>query len=374
MADAVTSTHGGTAGEARRSAAATAPPRRDLIREVDCVPDATWDAIVGSFDDPHYEQTACFAGGHRKSRDSHLLLRAGDLPVAGARVTILTLPPIRAGLAFLRFGPFWRRRDREPDVNIYRSVMTALVDEYCVRRGHCLTVMPSPNPDFYRLECAVLAESGFKVRRKIADPNRFLVDLSLDEDTQLRSLDQKWRYNLRQAQNNGFDIRLCESADDVAAFQSLHARMVARKNFSDTGPVHLLGELRASLPEALRPRLVLAYHDGQPIAGAAVGIYGDTAYYIFGATADAALPLKAGYALHWWIVCWLCRQDVRWYDLGGEADQQGLRQFKKGLVGKRGVTVVMDGEYDRWTHLSGRVAADLIFTLREARRTIRNWR
>lgn len=65
---------------------------------------------------------------------------------------------------------------------------------------------------------------------------------------------------------------------------------------------------------------------------------------------------------------------TRWYDLGGEAGERGLRQFKKGFVGKRGAIVVMHGEYDRWTYLPGRVATDLIFGLRGAQRVIREWR
>ena len=34
---------------------------------------------------------------------------------------------------------------------------------------------------------------------------------------------------------------------------------------------------------------------------------------------------------------------MRWYDLGGEVGDEGLRRFKKGLVGKRGAVVVTCG-------------------------------
>jgi lipid II:glycine glycyltransferase (peptidoglycan interpeptide bridge formation enzyme) len=259
-------------------------------------------------------------------------------------------------------------------MNVYRAAIAALIDEYCVRRGHCLTVIPRANPDFYQHECDVLTECGFSIRRKNPDPNRYLVDLSLDEDTLMRSLDQKWRYNLRQALANNFDIRFCESDDDIQTFQSLYAAMVARKNFSSTPPDHLIGRRNASFAPELRPRLVLAFHEGQPVVGATVSIFGDTAYYTFGASSAASLSLRGGYALQWWIAQWLREQGVRWYDLGGEAGEHGLRQFKKGFVGKRGAVVEMYGEYDRWTHVSGRIATDVIYGLRAAQRTIRQWR
>ncbi len=48
--------------------------------------------------------------------------------------------------------------------------------------------------------------------------------------------------------------------------------------------------------------------------------------------------LRAGYFLHWHIIRWLRdNTQARWYDLGGTDGFQGLHQFKKGMVGERGV-------------------------------------
>jgi hypothetical protein len=342
--------------------------------EVDSVPGPAWDKLAGEFDDLNYDQIACYSAGQWGERVSHLLLRRQGAPIAGARIAIVTLPGFKRGLAFLRFGPFWRRHDSAADLTVYRTVIAALIEEYSVRRGHCLTIQPRPNPDFYQQETEVLAEFGFAVRRKFPDPNRYLVGLSLDEASQLRSLEQKWRYNLRQALANDFEIRLCESDAEIGVFQSLHAGMVTRKGFHSPDRVHLLPELTAQLPEASRPRVILAFHQGRPVVGAAIALLGDTAYYVFGGSDSAALSLKAGYALQWWIVRWLSTQNVRWYDLGGEGGEQGLRQFKKGLVGKSGAVVTMSGEYDHYTHASGRRLGDAIYALRGLQRAIRNWR
>lgn len=342
--------------------------------QVDTVPGAEWDRIASEFDDLNYDQIACYSAGQWGSRVSHLLLRRDGVPVAGARVAIVTMPGFSRGLAFLRFGPFWRRRGMAPDISMYRAAIGALVQEYCMRRGHCLTVIPRPNPEFYERERDVLSDFGFSVRRTISDPHRYFVDLSLDEETQRQSLDQKWRYNLRQAQANDFEIRLCESEADIQTFQSLHAGMVDRKGFYNADMVHLLPELSTKLPEGSRPRIVLAFHRGRAVVGATIAILGDTAYYVFGGSDSASLSLKGGYALQWWIIRWLSAQKVRWYDLGGEAGEKGLRQFKKGLAGKRGAVVTMAGEYDFWTHPSGRVMGDAIYTVRGIRRILRRWR
>lgn len=339
--------------------------------EVDCIDDAEWDAIAGAFDDINPEQTACYARHHWKGRDSHLLLRRDGEPVAGARVAVIRLPVVGRGLAFLRFGPFWRRHDGDADPDVYHAMIAALIEEYCKVRGCCLTILPRPHPDYHPQECEWLREDGFARRREFDDRERYLVDVTLDDTAQTQSLSKRWRYNLRQAPAEGLEIRLTEDPAEIRQFQALYAGMVERKHFSSNSPVHLTEELTRALPPAIRPRLVIGSHQGKLVVGATIGLFGDTAYYMFGATAAEALPLQAGYALQWWIWHWLREQGYRWYDLGGAAHEPGLRQFKKGFSGKAGRTVVMEGEYDIWTRPVDRLSADAILNLRYLMRRLR---
>ena len=189
-----------------------------------------WDGLTSAFDDLTYEQTA--SGMEVKwgsGRLSRLLLRRRGRPVAGAQVVILTLPGIGKGLAYVKFGPFWRRRDEPADPEVYGATIAALVSEYCVRRGHCLTVLPRPTPEYLDLECGALHALGFRHRRAIDDPNRYLVRVGCDEAEQMRSLDQKWRYNLRQALRNGIQCQVSEHVRDLSAFAAHHEEMESRK-------------------------------------------------------------------------------------------------------------------------------------------------
>ena len=337
----------------------------DCSVDVDIVADDTWDWIASKFADIHHEQTACYASLRWKDRDSHLLLRRDGLPVAGARVALVKLPLLGRGLAMLRFGPFWRQHDSVADPDIYRAMIAALVEEYCVSRGYCLTILPRPHPDYHVVECGWLRELGFVMRRDYEDS-------ALDVEAMSRSLAQKWRYNLRQALANSLNIHLSADPAEAEAFQVLYACMMERKAFSSTTPVHLTGQLIARLPENLKPKLFVAYHERKLVVGATVGMFGDTGYYMFGASSAEALPLKAGYALHWHIVQWLNEHGITWYDLGGASHEPGLRQFKKGFVGKAGMILTMEGEHDRWTSPLGRMSADIIFGARHLRRRIRH--
>jgi len=348
------------------------PIRGAYTVEVDGIPDETWDAIAATFADINPEQTAAYARNHWKGRDSHLLLKRNGEPVAGARIALIGLPLVGRGLAFLRFGPFWRKQGEDADPETYRAVIAALIEEYCIIRGYCLTVLPRPHPHYHTQESGWLRDLGFAQRRKFEDPERYLVNTVLDDEAQLKSLSQKWRYNLRQALAAPLDVRLTDDPPEIRSFQALYVSMMERKNFSSTTPVHLTGELITRLPEGMKPRLAVACYEGRLVAGATVGLFGDTAYYMFGATSADALPLKAGYALHWWISQWLRGQGVQWYDLGGAAHEPGLRQFKKGFVGKGGQIVAMEGEFDRWASPFGRLSADAIFGLRHLKHRIRH--
>jgi lipid II:glycine glycyltransferase (peptidoglycan interpeptide bridge formation enzyme) len=246
-------------------------------------------------------------------------------------------------------------------------MISALVSEYCVRRGHCLTVLPRPNPHHLAPEAEVLREFGFVPRRPMDDPTRYLVNLAVAPADQMRSLDQKWRYNLRQALRAGIECRASNNPDDFAAFAALNASTQSRKGFRESETVRLMPALAGELPPSMRPWVVTAAHDGVPVAGAVVAALGDTAYYVFGASSEAGLPLKAGYALQWWIVSWLAGRGVRWYDLGGEAHEPGLRQFKKGLTGKAGAIVPMAGEFDAWRDPVGRLVSEGIYGARAAK-------
>lgn len=340
--------------------------------EIDSLPRAAWDELVGGHDDATYDQTACFSTSQwHRHQSSQIIVREHDAVLGGAHVVLLTLPGIGKGLAYVKSGPVWRKRNQEPDRGVYEAVVNAMVRHYCEEQGHYLSIVPRPNPDFYEAECGMLRQLGFVTVGSNPDPVRFFVNTSLAADDQMSSLDQKWRYNLRKALKNDIDVRLISGPEAIECFSDLHQSMVQRKRFYNGDPVHLLPKLTDELPGNLRPWIVVAYHEGRPVVGASIVLHGDTALYQFGASCDDALRLRAGYALQWWIVQWLQEQGVKWYDLGGAAGNDGLRQFKTGLVGKRGVQLKMEAEFNRWQGVQGRMVASLIYMARAFHRNVR---
>jgi hypothetical protein len=253
-------------------------------------------------------------------------------------------PGFPSGVAYVKHGPFWRRRGVAPDEQIYKAVVAATVAEYGASRGHLITIAPRPHPHFMSVEDGLLRASGFTARSQRKQPiTYFLVNTGLTEEALRASLSQSWRHNLKQAERNGLEIAFRKPAEGLPDFLALHDAMIARKKFIDREPLHILPRMFTQLPPNCC-HIVTAAHAGEIMAGAIIILGGDVAYYLYGASADAALNLRAGYALHWQIARWLAGQGIGWYDLGDGFGH--LRQFKHGFAGKSGA-VLTGCELDR---------------------------
>lgn len=335
---------------------------------IDAPDGAAFDTIVAGFADCSYDQTWAYSDSQWPDRAERCLVLRDGVPIGGAVVVVLTLPLLGRGLAYVKFGPFWRQAGRPADLADYEVVVRAMADHYCVIRGHHLTILPRPNPEFMAGETAVLDRLGFRVADRIADRNRYLVNVAIGPDEMRASLSQSWRSNLRKALKADVTTERAASRTAIADFAAMHRQMVDRKALGGIDSLELLPRLLDELPAAIAPSFHIARHAGRPVAGAVVGNLGDTAYYLFGSSTDEALPLRAGYALQWSVAEELAgRPDILWYDLGGEVMSGGLRQFKGGFVGRSGAIVEMGGEYDYWRAGPGHVAARALFALRAAR-------
>ncbi len=268
--------------------------------------------------------------------------------IALAVVVMIAVPGTQRGLAILKWGPLWRTKGEAPDVTRLRDALSALTEEYVTRRGCFLSVQTHADPEFSDAQIAALESLGYVPGKSLPYPDRYLVDVSVSPDDVKTSLGQKWRYNLKKSLKNDLEIKFVEAEKGYAAFMQLYEEMLERKQFRDTSAIYTLSDLMKSEEPGLKPVFVMVYADGRPTAGAVISVAGERAVYLYGATDERALRLKAGYAMHSWIADWLCSlPEVRWYDLGGSDGDKGLHQFKKGFCGKLGPIVATPPSYQR---------------------------
>jgi hypothetical protein len=313
--------------------------RTRVALAVDAIEPEAWDAVSAGFDGVVQEQLFAYARTRWPSAQPEArLFRLGEEVIGGTLMMIQRLPLGVGAIAVCKWGPIFKEAHRADAELLYGGMIDALVAEYAVRRRMMLSVLPraATVPD-HNWQFDHLMMRRFRRGATLLFPNRYIVNLRLSDEEQRKSLGQKWRYHLNKSLKSGLTFERA-GAERVDEFDRLYRAMTDRKNFPDHSAYNTIPALFAVASPALRPELFFVRHEGEVVAGAIIFKAGDTAVYLFGATNDRALPLRAGYFLHWNVIRWL-RDHTRadWYDLGGTDGFHGLHQFKKGMVGDAGV-------------------------------------
>ncbi len=308
--------------------------------DVELVDAAAWDELVAQFRDVIHEQTECFNGARWRQEQLRRLAFSLNGTVVGAVVArIITIPLTGTALAVVRWGPLWRKFGEPDQPATLGRIYAAMVEQLAEREGHFLVVFPRSDAEVSAVEVDQLARAGFVAGQPTEAPERYFVNVAMSAEEVRKSLSQKWRYNLKKAEKKGLAATFVEGEAGLGQFLELYRDMLERKQFLDLSPVDTLDSLMAAEDQTLRPKILIVSENDVPVAGAVIDCSGERAVYLYGATNDRALPLKAGYVLHWEVAKHLAEQpQVKWYDLGGGASGDcSLHQFKRGFVGKTGV-------------------------------------
>ncbi len=328
-----------------------------------------WDELATLFDDIIPEQTGVFNAAHwGQDKIECVEIQQQHKTIGGAVLIVRKIPLSTTGLAILKWGPIWCLKNSNPDESRYRLIVQALMAEYCEKRNMHLTIMPQAIPNANEKTSKVLGELGFKTGSTLAAPDRYIVNTDQSPDELMSSLNQKWRYNMRKAHKNDFEISFADNQHGLEVFTDLYAKMIERKQFLDASAIGSLKDIINNGIETIKPRIILVHHQGKPTAAGVISMIGNMAVYMFGATDERALTLKAGYAMHWWLAEHLCNQpQIKWYDLGGNDLDAGLHQFKKGFVGKTGHILQTPPRYHYANSPIVNLVGNTIFHLRDYR-------
>jgi hypothetical protein len=326
-----------------------APSLESYRSEIVAKPGAEWDRLASGFADMCLEQTAAFAGlrlGAAHATGVILREAASHEPLAMALVVVSTLPVIGLGLAYVKFGPLWRRRGAPAEPAHLALMLEALKREFAQKQKLAVRVMPPADPGFERAWKDALACANFAFQAAATDRERYLVDLTLSEGDQLKSLGSKWRYHLAKSAIDEIDIREPDLEAGLPEFLALYRDMLSRKQFGGRYGIEDLPAIAETVGPALGMRLFVASHRGKPVVGSLIVGAGERVFVPYSASNDRAPELRAGYALRWTIMERLRGTEARWLDLGGVEGDQGQRLYKLGNVGKRGRVAEVPGAFD----------------------------
>lgn len=317
-----------------------------------------WDAFVASQPRAHALQQS--AWGALKSAYGwgveRVALAQGDQLVAGAQLLFRALPFHLGTMAYLPLGGCVTSADQWPA--LWQAV------DRCAKqhRAAFLKWEPgiyrsAPAPDF--------AGFGFRPSAQTVQPPRtILIDIAADDDAILARMNQGTRRKIRQSQKNGIHYYEASRAD-VAKFTAMMQTTGARNEFGVHEPHYY--ELAYELFVPGSAALILAEHEGDPLAGIMVFAAGKAAWYLYGASASVKRNLMAAYGVQWQAIQWAKARGCTVYDLWGipDADETALEaQFETrsdGLWGVYGFKRGWGGEVVRSAGAWDRVYNPLIY-------------
>ncbi len=189
----------------------------------------------------------------------------------------------------------------------------------------------------------IILKYGFKIKDDSKDfkdeiQPRFVFRLNLKDKTEdkiFEELHQKTRYNIRLATKKGVEIKE-GTREDLKDFHKIMIETGERDNFI-IRPLEYFEKMYDEMaPDHMK--VLMAYHDGQPIAGIIPIMYGKKTWYLYGASSNSHRNLMPNYLLQWTMIKEAIANGCDMYDFRGVSGvvdeshpQYGLYRFKKGF-------------------------------------------
>ncbi len=191
----------------------------------------------------------------------------------------------------------------------------------------------------------IVQEIGYKQKKNIKNIDqviqpKYVFRLKLTgktEDELLASFNQKTRYNIRLAIKKGVTVRE-GSKEDLKIFYDIMKETGSRDNFF-IRPLSYFEHLY----DCMSPnhvKLIIAEHEGNPIAAVMPIMYGNKVWYLYGGSSNKYRNLMPNYLLQFEMMKWGLENNCDIYDFRGvsgfknENDPQyGVYRFKKGFNG-----------------------------------------
>ena len=322
---------------------------RGYTSEVDTIDEQRWYRILQEFDDANLYQTWSYAEAICGRRNmSHLILRRNGEIAAIAQARIAKLPFINVGIAYIRWGPLWRRGATEPNVDTFRQAIRALRNEFVCKQGLVLRLSPilfDNNPPFFS---TTLTEEGFSSLGEGTRNRTIFMDLNPPLGDLREGMRSHWKRELKVAERNG--LAILEGSEDelFAIFIDIYKEMVSRKNFVEPNDINQFRLIQKQLPEQLKMKIMLCRSGGDICAGLICAAIGKTAVYLFGATSNAGMRSRGSYLLQWKLIERLKQDGISLYNLNGinPITNPGTYKFKRDLAGTNGEDVYFLGRFD----------------------------
>lgn len=284
-------------------------------------------------------------------------LADGDTLFAGAQILIRPLPFGIGTMAYLPMGPY-ANSDGHLEL-LWRAIDKRLKEEGCSFLKWEPGIFEGGRPDLERW--------GFRESpQTIQPPNTILLNIGEDEEDILAHMSQNTRRKVRISQRKGIRYFQAEP-EQVSIFTDMMNNTGERNEFGVHQPDYYQKAYELFVADGTAT-LILAEHEGTPLAGIMVFAHGDTAWYLYGASNNEKRNLMASYGVQWEAIKWAKARGIRTYDMWGIPDEDEATledEFKErndGLWGVYGFKRGWGGEVVRSTGAWDKIYNPIIYT------------
>jgi hypothetical protein len=353
----------------------TRPLANGYVAECDGVDSSTWYNEVAGFGDASLYQLWQYGTGRDRFTDvSRLFLKRQNAVIAAAEIRLFRLPLTDRGIAYVLWGPLWRRRSITPDPEVFRQSIRALSNEYVARRGMVLRInlrlfVEEETQQYLR----ILSDEGFSQVSYLGLTKSLIVDLTSELGGLRKGLASNWRRHLKKAEQAGLTVAVGTGVELFDEFTVIYEEMLRRKRFSSTADIYKHRRVQVALPDKLKMVILLARYEGRACAGQIFSALGDTAVFLFAATNELGMRTSGSYLVQWNALRLLKEAGIKYCDLNGvnPDSNPGTYHFKEGLAGRNGKQVTFVGQFQA---LSGSIINHSLLLIDRLRYRIRNAR
>ena len=229
----------------------------------------------------------------------------------------------------------------EPEAlfRLSRQLKEKLPSGTCVLRWDLPWIRPIDDPGTF----PDLTRYFQKAPVDIQPPRTVLIDLSPDEESILKAMKSKTRYNVKLAFRKGVEVSE-EGIESINQWYSLYEETARRDKIAIHPHSYYRSIFELADAESDGPDLLLymaRYQEsGEALAGIVVSRYKGRATYLYGASSNSKRNLMPAYALQWRAMKDAKAAGCREYDLFGippaddpDHPMHGLYRFKTGFGG-----------------------------------------
>ena len=156
------------------------------------------------------------------------------------------------------------------------------------------------------------------------------LDLTAGEDELFSRLESSVRRAIRKAEKSGVTVEVLQSQEAVRVFYALQC-LTRKKHGLPPQPLRFFLNIHRHVLSQNMGMVVLARHQGRPVAGSVHFNFGGQAIYKYGASDETYQDLRGGNLVMWTAIKEHVRRGVRHLDLGRTSvGNEGLRKFKLG--------------------------------------------